>query len=71
MKITEALEEYIKRTIAGEWNEENSAWICGVENATKFGHHELVEQLMDNDEINEISVKMKEKLMLNAVQSDS
>ena len=43
VKITVALEEYIKRTIAGEWNEENAAWICGVENATKYGHHQIVE----------------------------
>ena len=27
VKITAALEEYINRTIAGDWNEENAAWI--------------------------------------------
>ena len=43
VKITTALEEYMKRTIAGDWNEENAAWICSVENATKYGHHQLVE----------------------------
>ena len=71
VKITAALEEYMKRTIAGDWNEENAAWICSAENATKYGHHELVEKLMGNDKINEISYEMKEKLMLNAVRADS
>ena len=45
VKITEVLESYIKRAI----DEDNAAWICGVENATKYGHHVFVAHLMDSE----------------------
>ena len=48
VKITVALEEYIKRTIAGEWNEENAAWICGVENKINEISEEMKEKCMLN-----------------------
>ena len=71
MKITESLEAYIKRTTVGDWNEENAAWIYGMEKATKYGYHTLVEKLIEHDKINEISDEIKEKLIMNAVRSDS